>query len=115
MNRVDERLIQAWLEAGSDLGIRVIAPYALRSKSGEDVRCEAFLPDFGSPAGAAVLGHKTERQARSALKTAEGLWYSVHGKLDRLNYDRSRFIEVLEDFGWFGPAEEKPSWCRAMR
>lgn len=115
MNRVDERLVQAWLDAGSDLGIRVVAPYPLPTGNGKEVRCEAFLPDFGSPSGAAVLSPKTERQIRPVVKAMEGLWYSVHGRLDRLAYERSRFVDVLEDWGWFGPAEQKPSWCRSIR
>lgn len=108
---LDDRLVDAWREAANDLGIRVVAPYLLRLPSGEEVACEAFIPDFGSTRGAIVLSEETERRERRALGKGDDLWTSVHPvKGTPRKYDRAAFIDELTDFGWFGQAEEAPSW-----
>ena len=109
MSGIEDRLVQTWLEAARDLGIRVVAPYELALRTGETVLCEAFIPDFGSAAGAVQLSAKNERRVRRALR-GSGVWVSATGRKARLAYDRGYYIDMLNDWGWFGPKGRQPDW-----
>jgi len=105
------KITSAWQEAATDLGIRVIEPYATKDSSGTCVQCEAFLPDFGSPSGAVALSYDDTDTLRRSL---EGQWCStLFGSYEA--YDRQHFIETLEDWGWFGPSGEEPNWFSGKR
>jgi hypothetical protein len=108
MSGLDEKLIAAWRQAGANLGVRVIAPHTLRGSDGQTVECEAFLPDFGSPTGAVIVSLRTERRERAKLRSVPDLWCSVAPRRGV-----SVGADVLEDFEWFGPADQAPSWYRA--
>jgi hypothetical protein len=51
---INEHISQAWLEAASDLGIRVVAVFTLESAPGEAITYEAHILDFAGPKGAVV-------------------------------------------------------------
>ena len=51
---VDEAISEAWVSAGTDLGIRVEAPFAVRVSAEDQVIYEAHVPDFGGPKGTVV-------------------------------------------------------------
>jgi hypothetical protein len=53
---VDEAISQAWLQAGSDLGIRVTAPFAVRVSADDSVIYEAHVKNFGGPKGTVIGG-----------------------------------------------------------
>jgi len=42
---------KAWLKAAKDLGIRVVAPFTVRTSEGELGTYEAHVLDFGGPKG----------------------------------------------------------------
>jgi hypothetical protein len=48
---VDEAMSKAWLKAAKDLGIRVVAPFTVRTSEGELGTYEAHVLDFGGPKG----------------------------------------------------------------
>ena len=100
---LDQKLINSWLKAADNLGVRVVAPYSLAAPDGSYIDCEAYVPDFGSPSGAVVFSRKTERRERSRLRALSGIWRSI---------DANGSQECLEDWEWFGPAGEEPSWYR---
>jgi hypothetical protein len=108
---MNSRISNAWHIARADLGVRVIAPYEARTGSGEVVACEAYLPDFGSPAGAIALGHDATGGRRTKL---DGHWCSVLYEPYEA-YDRTLFIETLNDWGWFGPTGMEPDWYAGAR
>lgn len=105
---LDGQVIAAWRAASADLGIRVTAPVELRDAGGP-FACEAFVSDFGSPAGAVVVSEKAERRLRPRLR-ALGLWTSVEPRRQPVAYSRKRFIHALEDWGWFGEPGAEPDW-----
>jgi hypothetical protein len=48
---VDMEIVQAWLMAAADLGIRVTAPFTMVAPSGESEIFEALVHDFGGLRG----------------------------------------------------------------
>jgi hypothetical protein len=49
-----ESEFRAWLEAETDLGIRVVAPFPVKFSEEESVLYEAHVLDFGGPMGMVV-------------------------------------------------------------
>jgi hypothetical protein len=107
--KLEIRLVAAWRDAGEDLGIAVTAPAELRDAAGQPFWCEAFVPDFGSPAGGLVLSERTARRVREQLRSGD-FCYSIHPTRVRTAYERSTFIAELVDWGWFGAADAAPDW-----
>ncbi|MGE0044872.1 MAG: hypothetical protein AB7J28_08960 [Hyphomonadaceae bacterium] len=107
---MDHEIVQAWRDAASDLGIRVTAPYELETEDGV-LMCEAFAPDFGSTAGAIAVSRATADNAAGRLTGPAVPWRSILYEIYR-RYDRELFIEMLEDWGWFGARAETPAWYK---
>lgn len=103
---VDEAISQAWLEAGRDLHIQIIAPFAVQESGGELVMYEARIPNFGGPKGT-VIGVLDDilRDCR-----AEQGYYCSNLAPSYRSYDRQFFVDTLNDWGWYGPAELRPAW-----
>jgi hypothetical protein len=72
---IDEEIVRAWLEAAKDLGIRVVAPFTLRSAAG-DALYEAHIVDFGGPKGTLVGVLEDEPPWKDARK-ANGFYGSI--------------------------------------
>ena len=112
---LDLRLVEHWLKAGEDLGIRVTAPAQLRDGEGKSFVCEAFVHDFGAPQGGAVISPRTERRVRQSLRSlGDDFWYSVSGSQRPSAYERKHFIRELFDWGWFGKRGQEPEWYSAI-
>jgi hypothetical protein len=109
MSGIDEHQVSAWRAAAADLGVRVVAPYELLMPGKEAVLCEAHVLDFGTRQGAVALSFPTERRIRHLLRARTDLWFSTLGDSYR-TYERKDFIEMLDDWGWYGPADAKPQW-----
>ena len=96
---IDNKISDAWSQAAADLGIRVIAPFTLIAGD-KALNFEAFVPDFGSTEGAVVMSEVSERKLDR--------WCSILYPSYR-QYERARFIDTLNDWGWFG-AGKAPDW-----
>ena len=96
---------EAWRQAAVDLGIRVIAPFAL-SLDGETERYEAHILDFGGPKGTVVTGQNGES---GGIRKRLGYYYSILFPSYRV-YARQHFIDTLNDWGWFGEKGKEPVW-----
>ena len=111
-----ENVSEAWVKAGTELGFELNAPFAIEL-DGESVVCVAFLPHFGGPKGMIVA--VLERQAPIDQRIVQysrkqGLFYSFVG-LNYGNYERSRFIEALEDWGYYGQQDKCPAWFNGCK
>ena len=104
-------LTQAWQLASKDLGIEVVAPYRLMLKCGVAVEATLLVRDFGASRG--MLLSITYEQFRVVTDelVAEGYGYSVFSGKD-LSYDQTYFVEILNDWGWTGPENRRPSWSK---
>ena len=107
-------MARAWRKASADLGIRVEAPYELPDQSGHLCRFAAFVPDFGSPTGALVLVVRPptfDHDVTAELCAKQhGLWFSCLNADVYADYHRQEFIDILDDWQYFGAEERKPAW-----
>jgi hypothetical protein len=101
---IDLLIMNAWKEAAADLGIRVIAPFEFKTGNELPILFEAFVPDFGSPAGAIVMTEKSRNDIAVKGRWASRLYETYQ------TYRRADFIETLIDWGWFGDETKTPSW-----
>jgi hypothetical protein len=100
---IESRMAAAWREAADRLGIRVTAPYEVAS-----VSYAAFLPDFGGDHGAVVARLLSSKGSIAAADVA-GLYLSRVSD-EYAAFDADLFKATLDDWGWFGPAEDRPAW-----
>lgn len=109
---IREQVRSAWKQAAEDLGFRITIPLALRSAT-QALEADCFLPDFGGPKGAvfiAVSDFKKPTKDFFQAAKQEGYSASVINANIYITYSRETFIEALKDWGWFGPASQKPKW-----
>ena len=103
-------MAQAWLAAARDLNIRVEHPFIFTSRSGINATTQGiYLPDFGSPSGALITCRFDTDAVHEAADDTD-YFQSALSPHHYEPYDRSTFIDTLEDWGWFGNPAEVPSW-----
>jgi hypothetical protein len=104
---LDDQIVATWREAASHLGVRVVAPHSLELTDGTVLVVEAFLPDFGGPQGAVAVAlddqERCERATRSACFVSQ-----LASRYRR--FDVELFQDTLNDWQWFGPTADRPSW-----
>jgi hypothetical protein len=106
---VDQAIINAWLEAARDLGIRVTAPFSIVSENGETETYEALIHDFGGPKGT-LTGRIVGYQCDPTEPRAKSGYYASNLSNSYRCYDRNRFVATLDDWQWFGETGKHPSW-----
>jgi hypothetical protein len=104
--RMFDALRKAWLQAADDLDFRVVAPYRLDDR----YDFPALVLDFGSPKGMVVL--ETWDEGRASAAQDAGFGFSTMDSTSYRSYDRERFVECLEDWGWCGDPDSSPAWYR---
>ena len=92
-----------WLIAGTDLGIRVTAPFVLITTCGSSLLFEAAVHDFGSHKGMLLMERWDEAKAQAASE--QGYGYSC---MSGGAYERASTVEVLQDWGWSGVGTAPP-------
>ena len=106
----------AWVKAGMELGFQLNAPFTFEWEC-ESVMCVAFIHHFGGHNGmlVSVLEPRApidQRIVRYSQK--HGLFYSFVG-LNYGDYEKSRFVEALEDWGYYGPQDKCPAWFNGCK
>ena len=99
----------AWILAASDLQLDVTAPYTLRNANGGAIEFIAHVRDFGMKAGTLVAYMPYALTPRQMPPTP--YFVSVLNPSIYFDYDRERFIDLLEAWGWTGKGSP-PSWYR---
>jgi hypothetical protein len=103
---LDAEISQAWQDAGRDLGIRVTAPFVLKFED-QNVAIEALVSDFGGPMGTIAVASETSRFSANLKRMG---YFVSHLFPSYRVYSREHFIATLDDWRWFGPSGEEPSW-----
>jgi hypothetical protein len=107
---VSDPLVEAWTEAGRDLGLEIVAPFEVSLASGTRIRVPVLLRHFGAREGMLLVAEsKIIWEARDEI-VESGYGFSVLGGSSFEQYARDTFIEVLRDWGWSGPESEQPGW-----
>jgi hypothetical protein len=104
---LDGAMIAAWLTAARELGVEVLAPHTLVLPNGATVEVEAFLPHFGSPNGAAAVALRDDHRCKLASNSRH---FISHLAESYRAFERGRFQETLDDWGWYGPVARRPAW-----
>lgn len=103
-------MAQAWLEAAADLGIRVQHPFTFTNRSGVTATTQGvYLPDFGSRAGT-LLVCRFDPEELDRLADDTDFFCSGLNPLSYEPYRRDLYVETLNDWGWFGPPDDRPGW-----
>jgi hypothetical protein len=92
---MDAQISDAWRQAAAELGIRVTAPFALVTESGETVCFEAHILDFGGPKGTVVA---SQDSGLDDMRNRLGYYPSNLFPTYRA-YVRQYFIDTLNDWG----------------
>ena len=111
MASLHDKLISAWRDAAADLQIRVTAPFVADWTEAEPLRFAALVHDFGGPRGILVDTCEHIAAVRHAIPALPGgFGYSGLNEV-YAPYQRDRFINALEDWGWRAAAAP-PDWYR---
>lgn len=107
------KLTDAWETASRELAIKASMPFSFEV-DGRLHRCVAWLPDFGGKGGMVVVAicppdFERDPNLFSDAKTA-GYYASAINLEEYRDFDRERYIEMLQDWGFFGPPEARPAW-----
>jgi|SRR5579863_2832025 len=111
MTAIESRIVEAWQMAITDLGIQFSSPFTVM-RGGRHIECLGLVHYFGRQAGTiiSVLHQPSEDKINPLwLKNDQDFFFS---KLSEgyATYDRHLFADTLEDWGYFGPEAERPSW-----
>jgi hypothetical protein len=109
--QTDPQIVDAWLQAATELGIKVIAPFKISTNDAGDWWFEAYIADFGGPNGT-VVGNR-ENQLNE-IRKQHGYYASNLFPSYRI-FDRQHFIDTLNDWGWFGEKGKAPIWYTGKR
>ena len=98
----------AWREAAADLGVRFVSPFGMKLHR-RTYWCSGWLPDFGCPLGTIIADRHTLDEI---FEVSDALGYYSSGLSPDYyeTYTRERFIETLNDWGWFGSRSQAPTW-----
>ena len=111
-----DSVVEAWKTAARELDIEVVAPFTF-GVAGRTHECDAWVRDFGG--GIIVVGENYPEYVASPLLIVD-VERAGYG-LSRVNiafydkYDRERFVETLEEWGFTGPLDRRPSWLDNSR
>jgi hypothetical protein len=101
-------IMDAWRHAARDLGIRVEIPFTLKMENGDVEFYEGHVLEFGGPKGT-VFGIIDLDKNTTKSRTENG-YFASDLSLSYRRYDRQFFIDTLDDWKWFGPEGDQPSW-----
>jgi hypothetical protein len=101
-------LIEAWCAAARDLQITVHSPHRLMSPNGEQIQFEILVEDFGSRQGTLIFAPDDVKRIRAAQEL--GYFCSELNPKVYSTYNRELFIEMLNDWAYFGDKDSTPIW-----
>ena len=107
MNIEDTQLIEALNEATKELGLDCVSPYEVELKNGDTIVYLALIKEFGSPKGTLICSRSVCPEGYSEEYK---YFVSVLSHDYYFPYHRTDYIEMLQDWGWFGEDFRKPSW-----
>jgi hypothetical protein len=99
-------IANAFLCAAKDLGITVRAPARVGN---QDV--PAIVEQFGNESGMAVVVWRCVTDAQLDAIRRAGYSVSQVNPDSYRAYERTMFVDTLNDWGWHGPEEDRPEWC----
>ena len=111
MTPIESLLQETCCAAANDLGVNVISPFRVVDSHGEAHDFIALFPCFGSEKGT-VICNADDWVAKTGIAAAQAYFCSGLHLDSYCRYDRGLWIETFCDWGWLGPPEQRPDWCK---
>ena len=102
-----DSVIIAWKEASQDLKINIKSPFFLETDNGK-IEYPMLIEKFGRKNGTIILN--INDMDRFAKPEQYGFYRSALNPVSYGIYNREKFIDTLEDWGYFGDENERPNW-----
>jgi hypothetical protein len=103
-----EKVINAWREAADDLQIKIQSPFVLTTAANRIIQYELLIEQFGTKLGTLVLSIDDMTEFNTAEEF--GYYCSALNPDNYSAYDRAKFIDTLNDWGYYGDTPNKPGW-----
>ena len=105
--------MQEWLSrAAKELNLRIEVGREVKLSDGRTLTAQVYFPDLSNPGGILVFdwADDVDKKARRELD-AKGIGASTFGEPGpKEHFDIDRYREMFSEWGWTGPAKQKPSW-----
>jgi len=104
------QITSAFLQAADGLGFSFDPAFPVRLKDGSVIQSLGFVRHFGSELGTLLF---SESQCPSSRERDElqGMGYFYSQLFESFHeFDEELFKETLNDWGFFGNEQERPSW-----
>ncbi len=103
-------MLEEWRRAAAELGLRIEAPFVVQLRTGR-LEARLLLRHFGARNGMLIVTDFSVIEPFADEVVAVGYGYSTLSEPRSADgYDKETFVEMLWDWGWFGPDDERPAW-----
>jgi hypothetical protein len=107
MTKREAKVLAAWREAAADLGFQFTSPYTATAKDGQKFEALGLVHEFGGRIGTLI---SAEPSADLYPDVGEGYGVSYLSCRGYARYDRESWIEMLDDWGFWGEPTRAPAW-----
>jgi hypothetical protein len=107
MTEVESKVVAAWREAAEDLGIQFTSPFDTE-RDGRHFEGLGLVHRFGHRIGT-IISVIDQPSSRIRYPADDDYCSSVLSP-NYGDYQRQYFIDTLDDWKFFGPDSERPSW-----
>jgi hypothetical protein len=110
MTETESKVVEMWRKAADDLGFRFSSPFTIVTRSGQRIEAIGFIHHFGRSIGTiiSVMNQPSSFVPFDKTLLDEGYYFSTLGGYGE--YRRQLFVEILDDWQFFGSDSERPSW-----
>lgn len=102
-------MITTWAYAAEQLKLKIASPFKIITKDNQWIEFLLLVEDFGSVKGT-LIGDINHSAQNSKIATEFGYYFSALNPENYSLYNENLFIDTLNDWGYFGAPENKPSW-----
>ena len=107
------RYIDTYRGAANELGVKVLGATTILIDAELSIDAELLFPNFGAPNGTLVVGSDEIVWPHRKRISAAGYSFSIFGLSHGEICSTDGLAEMLAEWGWSGPLEDKPSWLPA--
>jgi hypothetical protein len=109
MTKTKAKVVAAWREAATELGFQFTAPFIATASDGVKFEALGLVHQFGGRIGM-LISVGGEPSADAMYPPGDGYAESCLGRTGYTRYDRAFWIEMLNDWGFWGERSSAPSW-----
>ena len=108
MTELEQQICSAWRQASADLGVQFSAPFVATTTDGLSHTYLGLVHHFGRTRRTLISTSNNECPKLPMDSTSE---YCLSLLTESYAvYERELFVETLNDWGWCGPADQRPPW-----